>query len=109
MFATRTLTIKNGDSSTPVGVAVGCPIKADEGEFACIYSISWPETPWEGTAYGFDGVQALLIAMNMIAAQLYHSTYDDEGRLLWGGEENGYGFPLSATIRNVAQGADRFL
>ena len=57
-----------------------------------------------GEACGYDGIQALLLAMNLIAAHLYNSVYHHDDCLVWGEHEDGYGFPLAQCLKDLARG-----
>jgi hypothetical protein len=43
----------------------------------------------------------------MVAFFLYHSDFHKEGRLVWEKLGDGYGFPLSHSFKDLAQGADK--
>ena len=63
----------------------------------------------EGAASGIDAVQALILALNIVAVRLYTSDAHREQRLFREAVGDGYGFPLPANVRDLAQGADRSL
>jgi len=50
-------------------------------------------------------MQALIIAIKMIGADLYSSSYDRSGKLMFGVTGSGYGFPVVTTMRGLLQGA----
>jgi len=52
-----------------------------------------------------DSMQALIIAIKMIGADLYSSSYDRSGKLMFGVTGSGYGFPVVTTMRDLLQGA----
>jgi hypothetical protein len=52
-------------------------------------------------------VQALLIAMQMIGAEIYASNYHDSGKLRWLVADRGYGFPVTNNIRDLLVGDDK--
>jgi len=51
-------------------------------------------------------VQALEIALRLIGAQLYASTYHQEGTLVFGKPGAGYGFPVPVNMRDLLVGDD---
>ena len=53
-----------------------------------------------------DSVQALLLALQAIGAELYRSEHHLSGRLLWEKEGGGYGFPVPRNIRDLLVGDD---
>ncbi|OYW33318.1 MAG: hypothetical protein B7Y12_20930 [Rhizobiales bacterium 24-66-13] len=57
-------------------------------------------------AHGFDSVQALVIAMQMIAADIYTSSYHEAGQLLFRPDWKGYGFPVTHNMRDMLTGDD---
>jgi hypothetical protein len=50
---------------------------------------------------GIDSVQALLIAMMNIGAEIYASDAHRSGKLMWDPPGGGYGFPLVPGIRDL--------
>lgn len=51
-------------------------------------------------------MQALEIALRLIGAQLYASTYHQEGTLVFGKPGAGYGFPVPVNMRDLLVGDD---
>ena len=109
MAAVRTMTILDGSQRTSLEVSIAEPCRCEDGHFSCAYTIAWPGKPWTGEACGYDGIQALLLAMNLIAAHLYNSAYHQDDRLVWGEHEDGYGFPLAKCLKDLARGSDKDL
>jgi hypothetical protein len=83
------------------------PSLQKEGSFSCEFSIDWPTGVQQGKFHGLDSVQALLLSLKMVAFYLYHSDFHKEGRLVWEKLGDGYGFPLSHSFQDLAQGADK--
>ena len=108
MFAERTLTIKSQELQS-VSIEIDAPAIGEKGEYTCSFSIGWPKGIRSEIASGYDGFQAILLAMNMIAANLYTSEYHRAGQLFWDQPGNGYGFPVSKVLRDLAQGDDKTL
>lgn len=103
----RQLTVVNGGQPCGMSVDLAAPARRGDHEWQCRYTLHWPDGVKEGAAYGIDAVQALILALNMVAVRLCASDAHEEQRLFWESVGDGYGFPLSATIRDLAQGADR--
>lgn len=55
---------------------------------------------------GFDGVQALYLAMQQVGVLIYSSPYHRQGLISWG-DAGGYGFPMRMSARDVAIGLDK--
>jgi hypothetical protein len=56
---------------------------------------------------GVDSVQSLLLAFQMIGADLYTSSYHKSGRLMFDEPGQGYGFPVPNSLRDLLIGDDR--
>jgi len=78
-----------------------------EKVWSCRYDIDWPEGKRTFQAVGFDALQSLVLALQMIGAEIYSSAYHLEGRLRAYDGEKGYGFPVSASLRDLLVGADK--
>jgi hypothetical protein len=62
------------------------PFRAPGGEFACRWSIVWPEREVSLSSRGVDGVQALILAMRTVHSELVESAAYKDGRLTLHGE-----------------------
>lgn len=82
------------------------PVKL-ENSWGCKYEIDWPEGQYSITAEGEDALQSLTIALQMIGADLYTSTYHQEGSLRAYDKEDGYGFPVPNNLRDLLIGVDK--
>ena len=96
--------------TTPAGTAV-IPVRIHQPvpskrAWSCTFEIGWPEGSDVSHAMGDDGVQALKLAMEKIAVQLYASKYHKAGVIAWA-QGGGYGFPLPSSVRDLAIGDDR--
>ena len=60
-------------------------------------------------AEGEDALQSLTLALQMIGAELYTSTYHQDGALHAEGSEQGYGFPVPANVRDLLIGVDKMM
>ena len=92
-FATRTLTIVQAERRTPVPVIIHQP-QQHPRHWECAFEIGWPDGAVTSNAKGFDGMQAVYLAMQAIAIRLYASPYHAAGELDWDKPGDGYGFPM---------------
>ena len=60
-------------------------------------------------AGGIDSFQALILALQMIGAEIYASAYHKAGSLKWFERYRGYGFPVGCNLRDLLIGDDRKL
>jgi|SRR6478672_3718236 hypothetical protein len=105
MIASRILTLKTSDRDVTFSVAIFAP-KHEGDAWSCNYEIGWPEGKETTTAWGFDSVQALVVALQMIGAELYSSSYHKSGKLMLEAPGNGYGFPVVSSLRDMLEGDD---
>jgi len=103
VIATRTLTL---DGTTEAKVLIGKPQPFLEGpSWYCRYQISNVGFDRVWYAGGEDEVQALMLALSMIGAELYCSDEYRAGRLSWdAGRDGDLGFPVPENIRDVLPG-----
>lgn len=106
VIASRTLTLRNGDAEAEIPISIFAPECRNPGAWECRYDIGWPEGPRSYAGWGVDSVQALLITLGMIGAELYSSSYHASGNLFWDEPGNGFGFPVAPTLRDLLQGDD---
>lgn len=90
----------------PVVVKLETPAKSGD-DWICAYSIDWPDRPKEFFARGFDALQAAQLAMQMVGADLYASPFYKQNKLRWGKLGDGYGFPLTPSLRHLLIGEDK--
>lgn len=105
-IAQRSLTVDAGGSPQVVPVTIYLP-RASGDDWCCAYEIGWPSKPRRYEAYGVDSVQAILLAMQMIGAELYFARPAGVQELKWLEKNGGFGFPLASSIRDLAVGDDR--
>ncbi len=79
----------------------------NEKDWGCRYTIGWPNGIESRIAYGIDSVQALVLAIQSIGNSLYSSDYHKTGRLKWVDPNQGYGFPVTSTMRGLLIGYDK--
>lgn len=87
-------------------VNLHAPVEGDRF-WSCQFEIGWPEGTKIDEARGFDGVQALGLAMQKIAVHIYASDHHATGRLYWFKPGEGYGFPMPKIGRDQLIGEDK--
>jgi hypothetical protein len=103
IVAHRTLVC--GKGKTPVVISIGVPVPFDDGhDYYCPYQITGLSSVREGRAGGVDGVQALILALQMAAADLYTSEEWKRGDLRFLGARE-LDLPIPDSIRDAI--ADR--
>jgi hypothetical protein len=106
IIATRQLLLASDGSEIPVPILIHAPIEGDRC-WECVVEIGWPEGQKRITARAFDGVQALYLAMQRIALELYASPHHEAGNLRWDKPGSGYGFPMPKVGYEDLVGEDR--
>jgi hypothetical protein len=106
MIATRILKLKGSQSDADVEVSIFAP-EPDGSSWKCAYEIGWPGNKWSSQAGGIDSIQALVLALQKIAVEIYYSDYHKSGKLFWDSPGSGYGFPAPRDARDVLVGDDR--
>lgn len=106
IIATRSLILSDAKGDTEIQIRIFAPEKADV-DWKCRFEINWPAGKAERWGAGSDAVQALLIAMQMIGAEIYASDYHESGKLRWLVPGRGYGFPVTNNIRDLLVGDDK--
>ncbi len=103
VIATRELDI--ADSGAKVIVGIGTPKNfPDSSDYYCPYEIRGLGNDKIRYAGGIDGVQALLLALQMVGAELYTSEEGKAGTLIWAGGHD-LGFPVSDPISDMIPGS----
>lgn len=85
VIASRILSL---DDTESVSVSIGRPVVDSDGSVFCPYQITGIGTGRVRRIGGVDGVQSILLAMKMIANDLYSSPEGRAGRLSWAGDRN---------------------
>jgi hypothetical protein len=106
LIANRALTFRNGDKTIPIAISIFAPEKTTKGAWGCRCVIQWPDQPSDQTIFGFDSVQALFSALQIIGAEIYSSSYHKSGQLFFDSPGGGYGFPVAPTLRDLLVGND---
>jgi hypothetical protein len=88
-----------GETPGEVTVRIKRPV-SDDGHYKCEYQIVGIGSGKVRYAAGADGMQALVLALQMIGTDLYTSEAAKEGQLTWFGSPN-LGFPVSDAIADL--------
>jgi hypothetical protein len=107
LIATRELTLLDGGNDIKIPIRIFAPEFESPGAWSCRYEVDWPGENHVMTVWGFDGVQALLHALQIIGAEIYSSNYHEAGQLFFDKPGSGYGFPVMSNIRDLLQGNDK--
>jgi hypothetical protein len=67
------------------------PVRRDV-DYQCNYEVEWPDRKRSFFSFGIDEVQALLLALKMVHAELVSSPAGRRGELRWLGTKD-LGFP----------------
>jgi hypothetical protein len=105
LIAYRRLVITDPSGDTEVPVRLFQP-ENDDGMWVCRYEIDWPSQKRSHFAGGADSFQALILALQMIGAEIYASAYHKAGSLKWFERYRGYGFPVGRNLRDLLIGDD---
>jgi hypothetical protein len=106
LVANRELRLLNASGDVKIAVRIFAPELEADGAWACRYEVDWPDQKTAKTTYGFDSMQSLVLALQMIGAEIYSSSYHDQGMLFWDSPRKGYGFPVMSSYRDLLQGDD---
>lgn len=104
VVATRELTL---DEDRKVEVLIGKPEPCPDGvDWYCPHQTVGRGSGEVRYAIGVDTVQALILALSMVGAELYYSEEYSAGRLTWdcGAVKGDLGFPVPENIRDVLPG-----
>jgi hypothetical protein len=105
-IAKRTLTLRGRSGTIDIPIRIYAPGCEKPGVWRCRYEIGWPEGHHSLAGYGVDSMQAIIITLGMIGAEIYSSSYHKSGDLWWDAPGNGYGFPVVPALRDLLQGDD---
>lgn len=102
----RTLKMKTRGRQIEIPVRIFWPVE-DKTAWSCRWEIAWPGGIRSSSARGFDAIQALINALQMVGSELYCSEEHKAGQLSWANKWNGYGFPVPSSIRDMLVGDDK--
>lgn len=106
LILSHTIYLRTGAKERPIAIELHKP-EPRENAWSCRYVIDWPEGQRTFESGGGDPLQALVLALQMIGSELYTSIYHREGRLRAYIKEEGYGFPVPGSLRDLLVGADK--
>jgi hypothetical protein len=104
----RLLKLDADGAEIDVPITIHLPVDMQD-HWRCDYEIGWPQGAGRGKGRGIDSVQARLIALMNIGAEIYASDAHRSGKLMWDRPGGGYGFPLVPGIRDLYEGDDKLL
>lgn len=104
--ASRLLNLATAHGVQQFELRIFAPKQHDGQGWECPYEIDWPGAPRRFAGAGVDSIQALIIALEMIGAELYASNAHKEGRLFFREAGSGYGMPVPAMMRSALIGDD---
>jgi hypothetical protein len=105
LIASRVLTLREADAEIEIPIRIFAPQEEDDA-WVCRYEIDWPEGTQAMTSWGGDSAQALILALSMIGADIYSSSYHKSGNLVLEAPGKGYGFPVPSSLRDLLEGDD---
>lgn len=106
LIASRVLTLRDGSAAIEIPIRIFAPQKTPDDSWSCHFQIDWPDRKSAKDIFGFDSMQALICALQIIGAEIYSSGYHKAGQLSWAKPGDGYGFPVAPTLRDLLQGDD---
>jgi len=106
VMAVRTLKLRANGAVLDVPVHIFAPELEPTGAWRCDHEIAWPDGSSKKSTYGVDSMQALILALQMIGAELHSSAAHGAGQLFWDKPGNGYGFPVMPSLRDRLVGED---
>ena len=106
VIAKRILKFQQSGNVIDIPIIIFMPERGDRSSWKCRYEIGWPDKKREMTAFGADSMQALILAIEMVATDIYTSSQHDRGGLSFERPGRGYGFPLPLTLRHLLEGDD---
>ena len=106
LIASRALTLRDGKSVLTIPIRIFSPERGTNGSWLCRYEIDWPDKKSDMAIGGFDSAQALILALQLIGAEIYSSSYHQSGKLSFDAPGKGYGFPVAPPLRELLVGDD---
>lgn len=95
------------DENRKIEVLIGKPEPCPDGiDWYCPHQTVGVRSGRVRSAIDVDSMQALILALSMVGAELYTSEEYESGRLSWdcGAVKGDLGFPVPETIRDVLPG-----
>ncbi len=104
IIARTTISIRLPHETKDMEVRLCAPEPIENGCWRCRYEIDWPDYPRNFHGHGANSMQALVLSLQMLGAELYASQAHKEGRL--NGGQGGYGIPVPSNFRPDLVGDD---
>jgi hypothetical protein len=108
IVAQRVLKLDIAGREVDIPIRIYLPVDKSD-HWQCDYEIGWPSSVKRSAARGIDSVQALLLAMHKIGADIYSSDAHRSGKLKLERPGGGYGFPLARGIRDLHEGDNKMM
>ncbi len=105
IIATRILKLRRDATHVDVAIRIFAPKQVGDA-WTCQYEIDWPEGKETRAAWGIDSVQAIILALQMVGADIYTSNYHKACVLIFESSGQGYGFPVPESLRSLLVGND---
>jgi hypothetical protein len=102
---TRMLRLRGRAGEAEIPIRIFWPVQ-EKAAWSCRWEIDWPDRQRSNSARGFDAIQALINALQMVGSEIYCSDAHNSGKLVWVEERTGYGFPVPNNIRDLLVGDD---
>jgi hypothetical protein len=106
MIANRVLNFSGENGDIKIPIRIFAPERKGAAEWSCHFEIDWPDDKRQAAAVGLDSVQAIVLAFQMIGSEIYATSYHKSGKLFLEAPGRGYGFPVTAGIRDLLIGDD---
>jgi len=106
MIANRLLKLRRASADVEIAIRLHMPEQTADGVWLCKYEIDWPHGIWKHAALGIDSIQSIVLALQMIGAEIYSSEYHKSGDLMLEAPMRGYGFPVPKSLRDLLIGDD---
>jgi hypothetical protein len=106
VIATRTLKLRGSSGDSEIPIRFHKPEESD-GAWSCRFEIDWPDEQEAMSVHGYDAVQAILLAFQMVGSSIYRSDEHKSGNLFLDRPGRGYGFPVVASERDLLIGDDK--
>ena len=107
LIASRELNFRDGDTLRKIPIRLFSPLRLGSGTWTCRYEVGWPDRPSVNEGSGVDAIQAIIVALQMVGAEIYTSNYHEAGMLYLDAAGHGYGFPVPHAIRDLLVGDDK--
>lgn len=108
VIARRVLLGRTEQGDQVIAVSLFAPA-ADGENWSCAYEVDWPEAPRRNAALGVDSMQALVLALQMLGAELHAGRPVQIQSLEWLGTDGSLGLPLPPSLRAEARGDDKLI